>query len=353
MTIKGMSGKIQTVLGPIEPDELGITLTHEHLLIDLRCYFEMPDEASKRSYVDRPITMDMLGKIWQLAFVNKDQQILLDEKAALEEILKYKYAGGQSIVDTTSIGIGRDPLALARISRATGLNIVMGGSHYVPVAHPADMSSRSEDDIARQIIGDVTVGVGDTRIKTGVIGEIGNFYPLSENERKILRASAYAHKETGAPILVHPGVHPDAVLEIMAILADSGAKPDKVIMGHLDNIRPLSAIKELGTTGCFLEYDRFGSEDSSFEYHVGEVTTYAVSDVQRMEGLEYLINEGFGDKIVIAHDVCTKADTTAYGGKGYAHILENIVPRMRKRGFTEEQIDAILVKNPARALTFV
>ncbi|MBM3945357.1 MAG: aryldialkylphosphatase, partial [SAR202 cluster bacterium] len=112
------------------------------------------------------------------------------------------------------------------------------------------------------------------------------------------------------------------------------------------------AIRDLAQTGCFVEYDRFGCEDTNFAYEVGEVATYPVSDVQRMESLEYLVSEGFGDRIVIAHDVCTKMDTTAYGGKGYPHILENIVPRMRKRGFTEKQVHAILVDNPARALAF-
>ncbi|MBM3949453.1 MAG: hypothetical protein FJ312_09525 [SAR202 cluster bacterium] len=352
MSPKGMSGKVQTVLGPIEPDRLGITLTHEHLLIDLRCYFLMPEEASKRYYVDKPLTMDMLGVAWRGFFSMKDQEVLLDEKAATEEVLKYRHAGGQSLVDTTSIGIARDPLALARISRAAGLNIIMGGSHYVPVAHPKDMDKRSEEEIATQIINDVTVGVGDTGVKTGVIGEIGNFYPLSENEKKVLRASAYAQKRTGAPILVHPGIHPKAILEIMDILTKAGADPRHVIMGHLDPIRPMSAIKELAQSGCFVEYDRFGSEDSSFDYDIGEARSDPVNDVQRMESLEYLISEGLGDRIVIAHDVCTKADTTRHGGKGYAHILENIVPRMRKRGFTQKQLDAILIHNPAKALAF-
>lgn len=353
MSSKAMKGKIQTVLGVIDPSQMGITLTHEHLLIDLRCYFRMPDEASRRDYIDKRITIDWLGNLARSFYVSNENLTLLDEKFAVQEILKYKFAGGQSLVDTTSIGIARDPLALARISRATGLNIIMGGSHYVPVSHPDDMDSQSEDDIADRIIRDVAVGVGDTGIKTGVIGEVGNFYPLTENERKVLRASAYAHKQTGAPILVHPGVHPDAILEIMAILADAGARPDKVIMGHLDNIRPMSAIKELASTGCFLEYDRFGSEDSSFSYSPGGFTTESVSDVQRMESLEYLMNEGYGDRLVIAHDVCLKGDNTAYGGKGYAHILENIVPRMLKRGFTKDQVDAILITNPAQALSFI
>lgn len=352
MSPRGPSGKVQTVLGAVEPGTLGITLTHEHLLIDVGCYFEMPEEASKRYYVDKPVTMDMLGKVWEMWQFVRDQQQLLDEQVATEEVLKYRYAGGHSLVDTTSIGIARDPLALARISRATGLNVIMGASHYVPVSHPADMDTRSEESIAQQIIDDVTVGVKDTGVKAGVIGEVGNFHPLSENERKVLRASAHAQIETGAPILIHPGLDPDSPLDIMRELTDAGADPTRVILGHLDAIRPLSAIKELAQTGCYLEYDRFGWEDTSFDYSVGGATVPTPSDVQRMEALEFLIAEGFGDRLLVAHDVCTKADLTRYGGKGYAHILESIVPRMRNRGHSKEQIDAILIHNPARALTF-
>ena len=148
MSSKAMKGKIQTVLGVIDPSQMGITLTHEHLLIDLRCYFRMPDEASRRDYIDKRITIDWLGNLARSFYVSNENLTLLDEKFAVQEILKYKFAGGQSLVDTTSIGIARDPLALARISRATGLNIIMGGSHYVPVSHPDDMDSQSEDDIA-------------------------------------------------------------------------------------------------------------------------------------------------------------------------------------------------------------
>lgn len=352
MSPKGPAGKVQTVLGEVEPGSLGITLTHEHLLIDLRCYFQTPDEASERWYIDRPITMETLAKIKSIFYTNKSNQVLLDERFAIEEILKYRYAGGDSVVDTTSLGIGRDPLALARISRATGLKVVMGASHYVPEAHPSDMDSRSEESIAQQIIDDVTVGVKDTGIKSGVIGEVGNHTPLSENMRKVLRASAHAQVETGAPILIHPGIHPDTPLEIVQILMDNGAKAENIIMGHLDNIRPMSAIKELADTGCYLEYDRFGSEDTNMGYKSGDVETTNVSDVQRMDSLEYLISEGYGERITIAHDVCLKTDTTAYGGKGSAHILESIVPRMRNRGFTQAQLDNILIHNPARALTF-
>ncbi len=350
------TGKIQTVLGLIEPEELGITSTHEHFLVDLLCYFTEPEEASERWYVDAPVTMDITGGIFGSGRLsrltsNKDNLRLIDEGAATQEILKYRYAGGDSIVDVTSMGIGRDPLALARMSRATGLNVVMGASHYVPASYPDDIDSRTEQAITDYIIRDITVGVGDTRIRSGIIGEIGNFWPTNENTRKILRASVHAAVETGAPILIHPGFHPDSPMHIMNDLIEAGADPTRVIMGHLELINDLAPIREVAETGANLEYDRFGWEDTMIQTGPFEDIGFQ-SDAQRLDTMVQLMEWGYEDRLVVAHDICFKTDWTAYGGKGSAHILENIVPRMRQRGFSEANINSILVENPRRILTF-
>ena len=350
MSPRELSGKVQTVLGPIEPESLGITLTHEHLLIDTRCYFKAPDEASERAWIDAPLTMDRLGGVRKRWSANLDKFKLLDVQTATEEVLRYKYVGGTSLVDATSIGIARDPLALARISRATGLNIVMGASHYTPVSHPPDMDQRTEESIADEIIRDVTIGVGETGVPSGIIGEVGNFWPMGGNERKVLRASAYAQQQTGAPILIHVGFHPDSPPAIMHVLMGAGADPQRVIMGHLDMFGDREDMKRLAETGCYMEWDGFGSEDTALQ-SIADQTFVHLSDVQRLEMLEYMIEEGFGDKIVIAHDICMKYMYASYGGKSYDFILSNIVPRMRRRGFTESQIQAILVDNPRAILT--
>ena len=152
MSPSPLTGKVQTVLGPIEPVALGITQTHEHLLIDMGCYFAAPAEASERAWIHKPLTMDGLGWAWRRFAYYLDFQQLLDVQVAIEEISRYKYAGGNSLVDATSVGIARDPLALTRISRATGLNVIMGSSYYVPVSYPPDMDQRSEDEIFEKIV---------------------------------------------------------------------------------------------------------------------------------------------------------------------------------------------------------
>ena len=346
-----MTGKVQTVLGPIEPSEMGVTLTHEHILIDLTCYFAQPDGATLRGYIDEPFGIELLGMATRLWYLNTDNGQLLNEADATSAISDFMLAGGRTVVDVTNYDIGRDPLALARISRATGLNIVMGAGHYVPIAHPTDMDERTEDEIAQRIIRDVTVGVGSTGIRTGVIGELGHVWPMGENSLKVLRAAGRAHAETGAPISIHPGHHPDSHVRILEELDRAGCPPERVIMGHMCwSATDFDIALKVAATGCYLEYDVFGFETAGLEYQ--GLMLDPLSDAQRIDHLEQLISAGYGDRLVIAQDVCMKWFASSHGGKGYAHILESIVPRMLSRGWTRDQIDGLLVRNPARALAF-
>ena len=340
-----LTGRIQTVVGTIDPSELGITHTHEHLLIDFLRSFQMPEEASEREWVDAKLSIGRLGGARRFPYFLHVMR-LLDIDEAIREVLKYKYAGGNSLMDTTTWGLGRDPLALARISRATGLNVIMGSGYYTPMYHPEDMDTKSEQSITDEIIRDITVGVGDTGVRSGFIGELGNFWPTDQNTIKSLEASAHAAMETGAVVLIHPGFDPDSPPAIVETLTGAGLDPSRIIMGHLELLPTNFAwLKDLAQSGCYMEWDIFGWEDTKANIPL-------TSDVERMENIEYAISEGFGDKILVGSDVCTKTQYTKYGGKGYAHILENIVPRMRKRGFTEESIQSILVDNPKNAVTF-
>jgi phosphotriesterase-related protein len=261
----------------------------------------------------------------------------------------YKRAGGGTIVDATTLGIGRDPLGLARIARATGLNIVMGAGYYVDAAHPKSMDGMAESDLAEQMIEELTRGIGDSGVKAGVIGEIGCTWPLTSNERKVLRAAACAQRETGAAILIHPGRDEHAPREILDILAEAGADIGRTIMGHLDRtIVDVDVLMEVARSGCYLEYDLFGNEDS--HYPLSDIDM--PSDAQRMGFIQRLVEEGYSEKIVVAHDICTKHRLVRYGGHGYGHILANVVPRMRSKDFSEESIYSIIVENPARVLAF-
>ena len=153
-------------------------------------------------------------------------------------------------------------------------------------------------------------------------------------------------------MLIHPGFHPDSPPHILDTLLEGGADPGRIIMGHLDVFAvDRGWLRDLAGSGCYMEWDAYGLEDTTIGGGNLDFTTIS-SDAQRLDTLEFMLSEGFGGQVVLSHDVCTKTQRRKYGGKGYAHILENIAPRMRARGFSAADIDAILIENPARALAF-
>ena len=312
--------------------------------------FDPPADATMQHRARQPLSLENLGWVRYNHYSNLDNLTVLDEEVAIREAQLFRRAGGGTIVDVTTIGIGRNPVALARVARDVGINIIMGAGFYVDASHPAEVATSREEELARRIVADIRVGVDGTGVLAGIIGEIGCTWPLTERERKVLRAAAMAQRETGAPILIHPGRNEAAPAEIIEVLAEAGADISRVIMGHLDRtIARFDTLQALAGTGCYLEWDLFGNESSY--YPLSDIDM--PSDAQRMDVIKRMADEeGCGERIVIAHDICTKHRLVKYGGHGYGHILENIVPRMRQRGFTENQIQAIIVDNPARILSF-
>src|SRR5690625_2745425 len=194
--------KIQSVRGPIDSVDLGITLMHEHLLFDRSSLWEEPAVSNKK-FAERKIEMNMLGKLRLAPFSNQDNCLLNDEDDAISEAKHFYNYHGKTIVDVTNEGIGRDPKALYRISQATNLNIVMGSGFYVHETHPKRVESMSIDEIKEEIIRDLTVGVGDTGIRAGIIGEIGIGPNMTNREIKVLRGAARAQKETNDVLTIH------------------------------------------------------------------------------------------------------------------------------------------------------
>lgn len=350
MSTTNKIGNVQTVLGTVSPEELGPTLTHEHLLCDVSVLRHPPSEASALHLFHRPVSMEILGYLNHGGVTNLDNAKLLDIDTAIDEAYLYALNGGGCLVDATSIGLSRDPTGLAQIARATGLNIVMGSSYYVDEAHPEYVSTKSEDEIMDGIVRDVIEGVDGTGICSGIIGEVGCSWPITDNERKVLRASARAQRITGAPLLIHPGRNENAPLEIITLLDQATADLNRTIMGHIDRtISKRETLKQVAESGCYLEWDLFGRE---YSYYDPNPDFDMPTDAMRMDQIEWVSAMGFGDKVVVAHDICHKTRLVKYGGHGYFHILSNIVPRMKARGFDETSIEMILVENPARILTF-
>lgn len=345
------AGMVRTVLGDVAPRTLGQTMMHEHLLIGFGRWRREASRTEPANFDDprssEPISLE--NRHWIAFYGRHPRQYALDEEdIATAEAQRFADAGGGTIVDVTNPDLTRQPEVLKRISEATGLHVVMGCGRYVNGHHPLDMDQKSVDDLADEITNDVLRGADGTDIKSGIIGEIGTEYPIHPNEEKALRAAAAAQGRTGAPVSIHPGRGIEAPLACMDILLSAGCDATRTIMGHLDRtLFELDDFLALAETGCYLEFDLFGQESSHYVHAPIDMP----NDAMRINLIIGLIEAGYGDRIVIAHDICQKTNLTHYGGHGYAHILENVVPVMLRKGMTEADIERILVHNPAEILT--
>ncbi len=350
MTTHDATGKVLTVLGLVEPADLGLTITHEHLLVDLSIVFVEPGDEEGRRLAEEPVCIGNLGWIRVNWSSNRDNLVQKDVDLATREAARFKAAGGGALVDATSIGIGRNPAALAEISRAAGIHVVMGAGYYVAPAHPDDFSSRIVDSITEEIVRDVQVGVGDTGIRSGIIGEIGCSWPWTDNEKKSVAAAVAAQAATGAPLLIHPGRDQLAPIEIVNFIEREGGDLSRTVMSHVDiRIYEREVLRELAATGIYIEYDTFGLE-SPFPPHAPD--TYMPSDYKRIEQLIGLIEDGFLERLVLAHDNCTKHRLREFGGHGFDHIPSTVTGWMKRQGMSQAQIDMLLIENPRRVLTF-
>ncbi len=336
-------GEAMTVLGPVPADALGTVLPHEHLLVRLW----MPTADAERRF-DAPLTIENLGRIRQGWGYSTQNVSLTSERLAIRELGRYAAAGGGTLVDLTQPGIGRDPQALVRISRATGVHIVMGFGAYVVQTHPAWMADATVDELAAAFLRDAADGIDGTGIRPGIIGELGCSWPLDPAELRVLQAGARVQAETGLSISIHPGRDRRAPFEIVEHLAAAGADLRRVVIGHLDRtVQDLPGLIELARTGVSLEFDLFGLETS---YYPWPGVAQGLSDAQRLDLVRGLIDAGHGRQVLVSHDICTKHRLARYGGHGYDHLITNVAPWMRERGFEEGEVTMVLASNPAEVL---
>jgi phosphotriesterase-related protein len=165
-----------------------------------------------------------------------------------------------------------------------------------------------------------------------------------------MHAAVTAQQETGATISVHPGRNPEAPRKIIQFITDAGGDPTRTIVGHIERtIFDPETLLRLVETGCVIEYDFFGIESSYYPFQEIDMP----NDGMRLNVIRGLIKEGHLSRVLISHDICTKTRLQHYGGHGYRYIFDYILPMMKRKGFTDGELDAILVQNPCRLLTFV
>lgn len=297
-----------TVLGPVPVDQLGITLPHEHLLCDL-------------------------------ARVTGNREHRLSEVAlAIAEARHYREAGGRTIVDLTNRGLGRNPTALQQIARETGLNIIMGCGWYREPYYEQEVYEKPTNQIAEEMVRDITEGVDDTGVRAGIIGEIGcQRHYIAPAEERSFRAAARAHKRTGLTISTHATDNPVGLAQL-DLLEDEEIDVRRVIVSHCDTYPEPDYHEALAQRGAWVEFDFVrGGAEWDMEREVRLVKEF--------------VDRGYLHQLLLSHDVCLKAHLHAYGGAGYDYILTDFSPRLLKAGLSQEQIDILLVENPKAALT--
>jgi phosphotriesterase-related protein len=307
----GGTPQVVTVRGPIDPASLGATLSHDHILMDGWDMF--------RSYA----------------------VILDDEETAISELVRYRESGGGAICDPTNIGLKRDPEGLRRVSEASGVHVVMGAGWYRERVYPASIATTSTNDLAELLVRELTVGVGDTGIRPGFIGEIGTERGvISPAEERVFRAAARASSRTGCPILTHTTHSGELALEQIALLAEEGIPAERVIISHLGDRRERRGLLAIAATGVWLSVD-----------NLAFITGYSPLEV-RADNVAMLWAEGFGARILLGNDICEVDALAINGGVGYDHVIRDFWPLLRERGISDEQFDAMTTANPARAYAY-
>lgn len=334
-----MNTHVNTVRGPMPIDDLGVTLTHEHLYKN-STFIYAKQFPKTRDMSDEPITRENRDEIWadkeKILYQYRDNLIIEDVDMMVEELKAFTAAGGNTIFDITPDDLGRNPEKLREISEKSGVNIVMGSAHYyLPMIEP-DLYERvvhgdnGAHILADRIIREFYDGVGDTGIKPGVIGEVGLRH-IPQTDEILARATLIAQKETGAPVIYHY-----APFYVLDLAEEIGADPTKIVMGHW-GLR--NRIDEAVERGAWIAFDQFGMDFPGI-----------INDDERANEVLTMFEKGYEKQLLLSMDICWKVRLAKYGGGGFANIFDNGLPLIKQRGITDEQIRSLLVDNPQRLL---
>ena len=343
----------QAVRGPVPKEELGVTLTHEHLFMDGSSCFELDDSDDAEEFANLPFTPDLYDRMLTSSCSNHDNLNLNDSEIVVSEVKDSLDLGVRTIVDVTSEGIGRDPQGLRILSERTGIPIVMGCGWYCEYSCDPWVLTATIDQLMQIMISDLTEGIDG--IRSGIIGEIGingqergtlNYVgEMTTMEERCLRAACRASIATKAPLSIHQPNRASAVPAILSILESEKVPPEKVILCHMSSIWDFSMHLYALERGYRIGYDNFGMMMRNNRMRLLE-------DSQRIEWLMEVFRSGYKEQVLVSHDIWCKAQWKHFGGGGYGHFLRTIVPLLHERGLQETDIDTLLIRNSANLMAF-
>jgi phosphotriesterase-related protein len=270
-----------------------------------------------------------------------------DLELAVEELRAFRDAGGSTIVDATSIGLGRDVKAVAEVSRQSGVLIVAGCGYYRALGHPPELAGMTVEAIADVMIGEITEGIAGSSIRPGIIGEIGTSFDITETEWKVVRAAAIAQRATGLAVNLHHDPWARRGLDVLDEFADAGGDVTRAVLSHVDHCpMSLEYLLAVAERGAFVEFDGFGCE-----WYVDSIRSFLPRDTERIVAIGQLRDRGHLERVLVGSDTCRKVQLMRYGGWGYSHIPAHIRPMFGWFGLSSEDADRVLIHNPRRLLT--
>lgn len=315
---------VETVSGPVELDDIGPTLMHEHV------------------FVLNTEILQNYGEYWET------EERIADAVTKLTALYE---RGVRTIVDPTVIGLGRYLPWVQQVAAQVELNIVAATGLYtyddVPFFfhHRGVVFDNDDEPMVRHFVRDITDGIADTGVKAGIIKCATDVKGPTPGVERVLRACARAHRETGVTITTHTDAGTYRGRDQQRIFAEEGVDPSRVVIGHCGDSTDTDYLRELMDNGSTIGMDRFGLDLLlPFEERVATVAA--------------LCDQGYADRMVLAHDAACFIDWFDEGLQPvmapnwhFTHISDDVLPALRERGVTDDQIDQMLVGNPRRLLS--
>ncbi len=333
---------VTTVRGPVAAADLGICLTHEHVLNDVTSWWHPTSSIGldPEAFAHKKVGIEDVWDLKHDPFGNLDNCRLDDLELAIEEVARFAALGGRTLVDATGLGTGRNLAALRSVSEQTGVNIIAGTGFYLEASHPSFVATSTADQLAELIITDIRVG--EAGIRPGIIGEIGVSDRFTAEERKSLVAACLAQRETGLPMQIHlPGWF-RLGHEVLDLVEAQGVDPRSVVLCHMNPSGADRAYQRgLIGRGAWVQYDMIGSE-----LFYADQGVQCTSDEEDAQHVAELVDAGVGQRVLLSSDIFLKSLLRRYGGPGYGHVLQYFVPRLRRYGLDAEAIQQLLVHNP-------
>jgi phosphotriesterase-related protein len=318
-------GKVQTFRGTVDASDLGPTLTHEHIFVgnpELDLNLPHP-EWDEPAMIDRAV--DGLERLWDL--------------------------GIRTVVDLTVLGLGRDVRRVVTVAARTRVNLVAATGYYTADVLPPYFQTHGPgllvggpDPLVELFVRDIEEGVADTGIRAAMVKVVTDRAGLAPDVQRVLAAAAIAHQQTGVPITTHTHAPSQSGRDQLAYFRKHGVDPERLIIGHCGDSEDLDYLRELMDAGCTIGMDRFGME-------------HVLADDRRIATVEHLLRLGYADRMVLSHDAAFFSRITPPSWRAkhapcwhMENISTRVIPRLLDAGVSQDDIDQMLIGNPARLL---